>query len=264
MLAPLEDYTGPAMRKLCFDNGADLTFTEMTRVEGIARNNKATLSKIEIKDATPVQIQLLPGNEEQLQKYVEEFEPFQGFCGFNLNLCCPSKNIIQFGRGGAMVRRVEKTNKLVEIIKKQNYPVSIKLSLGVTNVEKEYKVYLQNILGTNADEYIIQTKTSVQKSGEEYDNSVLEECVDTGKTIIANGGIDTVDKMNKIKKIGCSGVMVGRGAILNPAIFNELKGKKTKSVSELAIDYKELRDKYEEKEKYYSNFLNVLKTKKFY
>ena len=49
-LAPLEDYAGPAMRKICFDNGADLTFSEMTRVEGIVRNNKATLSKVEIKD----------------------------------------------------------------------------------------------------------------------------------------------------------------------------------------------------------------------
>ena len=201
MLAPLEDYTCNAFRTLCYQNGADLTFTEMTRVEGIMRNNKATLSKIEIKDATPVQIQLLPGNEEQLEKYISSFISFEGFSGFNLNLCCPSKNITKFGRGGAMVRRVEKTNKLVKIIKDGNYPVSIKLSLGLNNFEKESKVYLQNLIETDADFYIVQAKTSAQKSIEEYDYSVYGECVDTNKKIIANGGIDSVTKVKQLKKL---------------------------------------------------------------
>jgi len=115
MLAPLEDYTGPAFRKICFDNGAYLTFTEMTRVEGITRNNKPTLTKIEVKDDTPTQIQLLASNEYQLQKYILNFKPFDGFKGFNLNLCCPSTNITKYGRGAAMVRRVEKTNKFYMI-----------------------------------------------------------------------------------------------------------------------------------------------------
>ncbi len=263
-LAPLEDYAGPAMRKICFDNGADLTFSEMTRVEGIVRNNKATLSKVEIKDNTPVQIQLLPSNEEQLEKYVKNFVTFDGFKGFNLNLCCPSKHIVSVGRGGAMVKRVEKTQKLVKIIQNENYPVSIKLSLGLNDFEKENKVYLQNILGTTADFYIVQTKTSAQKSGENYNYFVLGECVDTGKKIIANGEINTNKKVNQIKKIGCKGVMIGRSAILNPAIFNELKGKKTKSFELLSSEYKTLCNKYNEKEKYYTNFLKAKQTGNFY
>jgi tRNA-dihydrouridine synthase B len=263
-LAPLEDYTGSAMRKLCFDNGADLTFSEMTRVEGIVRNNKATLSKIKIKDNTPVQIQLLSSNEEQLKKYIDSFVTFDGFCGFNLNLCCPSKNIVKFGRGSAMVKRVEKTDNLVKIIQKENYPVSIKLSLGLNNFEKENKVYLQNILETTADFYIVQTKTASQKSSEEYDYSILGECVDTGKKIIANGEINTAFKVNQMKKIGCGGVMIGRSAILNPAIFNELKGKKTKSFEILTGEYKLLCEKYGEKEKYFDNFLKAKQTSTFY
>jgi len=262
MLAPLEDYTCNAFRTLCYQNGADLTFTEMTRVEGIIRNNKATLSKIEINDKTPVCIQLLSSNEEQLSKYLNSFVPFEGFMGFNLNLCCPSKNITKFGRGGAMVRRVEKTNKLIEIIKKKNYPVSIKLSLGLNNFEKENKVYLQNIKETSADFYIVQAKTSAQKSSEEYDYSVFEECVDTNKKIIANGGINNISKVNQLKKIGCCGVMIGRSAILDPAIFNKFKGKDVLLINKIKKNYFDLCQKYEEQDKYYSNFLNALKTQK--
>jgi tRNA-dihydrouridine synthase B len=263
MLAPMEDYTGPVFRKLCFDNGCDLTFTEMTRVEGIVRNNKATLSKIEIKDTTPIEIQLLSSNEEQLEKYILGFKPFEGFVGFNLNLCCPSKDITKYGRGGAMVRRVEKTNKLLKIIQKKGYSASIKLSLGLNYLEKQNKVYLQSIKETNADFYVVQTKTSAQKSREDFDYSILDECVDTGKEIIANGNINTIKKVEKMKKIGCKGVMVGRGAVLNPAIFNQLKGNKTKTIKQLTKAYGLLQKQYCEKEKYYSNFLRVIKNGEF-
>jgi tRNA-dihydrouridine synthase B len=263
MLAPLEDYTGPALRKLCFDNGCDLTFSEMTRVEGIIRKNKATLSKIEVKGDTPMQIQLLPGNESQLERYISGFEPFDGFCGFNLNLCCPSKNIVKYGRGGAMVKRIAKTNKLLRVIHDAGYATSIKLTLGLNRLEKTNKVYLHNIIETNADFYVVQAKTSIQKSNVEYDYSVLSECVDTGKEIIANGGIDSITKVDLIKKAGCDGVMLGRSAVLNPAIFNELKGKKVKSLEKLKQDYSILSQKYDEKDKYYTNFLKVIETNRF-
>jgi tRNA-dihydrouridine synthase B len=263
MLAPVEDYSGPALRKLCFDNGCDATFSEMTRVEGIIRKNKATLSKIEVKDNTPIQIQLLPGNEAQLERYISTFEPFEGFCGFNLNLCCPSKNITKYGRGGAMVKRIAKTNKLLRVIQRDGYATSIKLTLGLNRAEKTNKVYLHNIIETNADFYIVQAKTSIQKSSVEYDYSVLSECVDSGKEIIANGGIDSIAKVDLIKKTGCAGVMIGRSAVLNPAIFNELKGKKIKPLDALKQDYLELAKKYDEKDKYYTNFLKAIKTNRF-
>ena len=264
MLAPLEDYTGPAFRKLCFDNGAYLTFTEMTRVEGLARNNKPTLAKIEIKDTTPVQIQLLASNEYQLEKYILNFKTFDGFKGFNLNLCCPSTNITKYGRGAAMVRRVEKTNKLIKIIKNENYPVSVKLSLGLNETEKNNKAYIDNIKNTNANFYIVQTKHANQKSGEDYEHSLLAECVDTKKSIIANGSINSFKQVTELKKLGCDGVMIGRSAIINPTIFNELQNKEIKSITNIISEYKKLSEQYNENEKYFNNFLKVQKTGKFW
>ena len=162
-----------------------------------------------------------------------------------------------------MVKRIAKTNKLLKIIASAGYPTSIKLTLGLNRLEKTNKVYLHNIIETNADFYVVQAKTSIQKSSVEYDYSVLSECVDTGKEIIANGGIDSIEKVDLLKKTGCDGVMVGRNAVLNPAIFNELKGKKVKSLCELKQDYFKLAKKYNEKDKYYTNFLKAIKTNRF-
>ena len=41
MLAPLEDFSDNALRTLCYRHGADLTFTEMIRVEALAKKKSA-------------------------------------------------------------------------------------------------------------------------------------------------------------------------------------------------------------------------------
>ena len=73
MLAPMEGYTDAALRTLCFRHGADLTFTEMAHVESLLRGNRPSLSKVAAHDSTPVQIQLLTGRDDQLDRFVAGF-----------------------------------------------------------------------------------------------------------------------------------------------------------------------------------------------
>lgn len=259
MLAPLEDYSDNAFRTLCFRHGADLTFTEMSRVEGIVRRNKPTLAKIQIHNNTPTQIQLLAGREDQLEKFLKSFKPSNGFKGFDLNLSCPSPNVMEQGRGCAMVKRTSKTQRLVSIIKKQNYPVSLKLRLGTNAYEKSKKVYLNSIKNVDADFFIVHLKDGAQKSFEGADYSVLPECVDVAKEkgaeLIANGGIDSKERLELVKKMGASGVMIGRGAIRNPAIFDLLKGNKVPSIEELKHEYLDLANTFSAPQKYRENVL---------
>jgi tRNA-dihydrouridine synthase len=265
MLAPLEDYSDSAFRTLCFRHGADLTFTEMSRVEGIVRRNKPTLAKIQLHDDTPVEIQLLAGREDQLEKYISSFEPKGGFKGFNLNLSCPSPNVMQQGRGCAMVKRVSKTNRLVSIIKKHNYPVSIKLRLGTNFFEKSHKVYLNCLKEVDAEFFVVHAKTGAQESKESADFSVLKECVDITKSrgipLIANGGIDSNEVIDKLKELGVSGAMIGRPSILNPAIFDKLKGKAVPSIEELKKEYLDLANHFSASTKYRENILKELEKK---
>ncbi|MFA5357841.1 MAG: tRNA-dihydrouridine synthase family protein [archaeon] len=271
MLAPLEDYSDNALRTLCFRHGAELTFTEMARVEGLVRNNKPTLAKIKISDETPVQIQLLASREEQLEKFLQNFKTFSGFEGFNLNLCCPSESVLKAGRGCAMVKRVSKTSRLVSIIRKQGYPVSLKLRLGTNDYEKKHKVYLNLIKGIEADFFVVHAKTGEQRSAEPADFSVFPECVEAanGKEIIANGGIDSAEKVRELQKTGVSGVMIGRAAMRNPAIFDVLKNgcgyntpnKKIPPIHELKNEYLELAERFNAPKKYRENLLKEFSKK---
>jgi len=267
MLAPMEGYTDGVLRALCHAHGADLTFTEMTHVESLLRGNKPALARVEAPDSTPVQIQLLTGREDQLEQFMEGFSPFPGFKGFNLNLCCPSREVIRRGKGAAMVKRAAKTQRLVSAIHGHGYPASVKLRLGTNEFEKSNRLYLNNLCGVEADLFIVHAKTAAQGSGETEDYSVFPECVEAagGAPVIANGGVDSAEKVRTLMGMGVAGVMIGRAALCNPAVFDALRNelgfneprRSLPKIDDLVGEYDSLHMRLRGSKGYRDNFLRV-------
>jgi tRNA-dihydrouridine synthase B len=264
MNAPLEDISDNAYRTICHKYGADITFTEMVRVEALAKNNASTWSRLDFCDDTPTIIQLLVAKEDRLKKFLGMFKPSPGFLGFNLNLGCPSPHVVKIGQGCAMVKRIAKTKKLVEIIKSFGYPVSIKMRLGMNKYEKENKVYLSLIKYVDADFFIVHGRHGGQSYAEAPDYSVFEEIVATGKVIIANGDIDSAEKIDYFKKIGVKGVMIGRSAVIDPTLFGKLKNQEVPDVETIKNEYLAISDQNNSPFRYRKRFLtyfNNLKLK---
>jgi tRNA-dihydrouridine synthase B len=275
MLASLEGYSDSVFRTLCYSHGADLTFTEMAHVESFLRRNNVSLKKIEPRDATPVQIQILTSNEGKLDRFLIGFKPFDGFMGFNLNLNCPSKDVIRQGKGAAMVKRAARTAKLASLIRDYGHPVSVKIRLGLNQFEKDNKLYLNNLRGVDPDFFVVHAKHAAQSSGEEEDNSVYPECVEAarGIPVIANGGIETPGMVQSLVEMGVGGVMMGRPAMRNPAIFDYLKNelgvnvppKPVPTTDDLKREYDNIYEAIGGSEKYRSRFLKLVgKTRPHY
>jgi len=245
MLAPVEDMTSNAFRTICHRYGADLTFTEMTRVEGLARKNKSTWSRIDLKDDTPTVIQLLGAKEFCFKKFLSMFEPPKGFKGFNLNVGCPNPQVVKLGQGCA----------IIEIFRDHSFPASIKMRLGINKKDKENKAYLHLIEAVDADFFVVHARYGSQTYAEPADFSVYEECVRTGRNIIANGDIKTKEQAESLKGIGVKGVMVGRAAILDPSIFNKLKGVSSPDLKIIMKEYMELSKNFDEPFKYSKNII---------
>jgi len=268
MLASLERYSDSVFRTLAYNHGADLTFTEMAHVESFLKRNKASLEKIEPRDATPVQIQILSGNEGKLDRFLSDFKPSDGFMGFNLNLNCPSKDVIRQGKGAAMVKRAAKTARLVSTIRDHGHPVSVKIRLGLNQFEKDHKLYLNNLGGVDPDFFVVHAKHAAQSSGEKEDNSVYPECVEAarGIPVIANGGIETPEMVQSLMEMGVCGVMMGRPAMGNPAIFDYMKNelgvndppRPVPTTDDLMRAYDDIYEAIGGSEKYRSRFLKVV------
>jgi tRNA-dihydrouridine synthase B len=264
MLASMEGYTNSVFRTLTHFHGADLTFTEMSHVQGILRKSKDSLKRLSIKDSTPVQIQLLSSSEKKLDQLLSGFQEFKGFRGFNLNLSCPSRAVIKHGKGAAMVKRAKKTRRLVELIRDYGFPVSIKIRLGLNQFEKDNKLYLNCLRGVDPDFFIVHAKHAGQSSAEAEDYSIFPECVQEAREIpvVANGGINSSGKVHMLQSLGVKGVMIGRAALDNPNIFDMIKNemgvnnppKNISGIDALKIEYKRLHEVHGSDYRYFENF----------
>lgn len=256
MLAPMEKYTDSAFRALMHENGCDLTFTEMARVSALIRDNSSTVERTILKDDVPTIIQLLPLKEPELQKYISSFEPQRNFQGFNLNIGCPSLELVSLGMGCALIKRTNKVNNLAKVIKDAGFNVSIKLRLGLNQFEKDKKVYLNLINDVEADFFVVHGKHGKENEKDPNDFSVYSECVQSGKNIVANGAINAKAQVDDLKTQGIKGVMIGMGAIRNPNIFHELKGNNSKNIDELKNEYLEMARIHKSRNDYMNTILN--------
>jgi tRNA-dihydrouridine synthase B len=253
MLAPMEDITDNAFRELCFQHGADLTFTVMARLSGLAARNWNTERKIELLNGIPTHVQLVAQREDDLKSFLGWFEPTRGFAGINFNIGCPSPQYVRQGLGCAMMKRLSKLNKLVMMVKNHGYPCSVKMRLGMNLFEKHRKVYLNVIKGVDADFFIVHARHGAEHYETPPDYSVFPDCVATGKDIIANGNIDSAEKVALFRNMGVKGVMIGRAAVRDPGIFGRLKGSEEPDAVALKNEYALLADKYDVVNKYRSN-----------
>ena len=258
--APLEGISNRPFRELCFEYGADVTYTEMIRVEGIVRKNKSTLSMLsDITTNVPTVLQLLLVKPVSAQKFVSMFKSLNiSPVAINLNLGCPSPEVICEGGGAALIKRIDRVKELVSIVQKIGLPITIKLRLGLNGYEKDKKIYLHLIHQVNADAFIIHARHGREKSSTPADWSVFSELLDTGKNIIANGDINTPSDVSYFSKMGISSVMIGRAAVRNPSIFSLMKGGKLIPKEEIIKRYEELCKLYPSHPKYAANFKKYL------
>ncbi|MEK6967557.1 MAG: tRNA-dihydrouridine synthase family protein [Nanoarchaeota archaeon] len=258
MAAPLEDTSDAAFRSICHKYGADLAFTEMVHVTSLARGNKSAWRRLQFPDDTPCQIQILPAHEAELENFLAEFKPFPGFEGINFNLGCPSPNVTHAGLGCAMVKRVSKVSKMIEIVRKAGFPVSIKMRLGLNKFEKDKKAYLNLIKSVNPDFFVVHARHGMETYGTPADFSIFDECIAAGKPIIANGDIKTREQVELLRQKGVAGVMIGRAAVKDMGVFNRLKGLDAPHAVQLRAEYVELAKKFGIDLRYVRNVLKRL------
>ncbi len=238
MLAPMENMTDSCFRSIC--HGADMTFTEMASIEALTKGDLFAWERIKLYDNTPCAIQLIGHKEKSLYNFLSKYKPEKGFCGFNLNLGCPDPEIIKAGHGAALVKRISKVKKLINIIKSFGYEASIKMRLGLNQFEKNKKAYLSLINNVDADYFIVHARHGKETYADKADWSVFPECVKTGKNIIANGDIKTKEDVEKMKDCKCKGVMIGREAVVDPLIFLKLKGLEITNIESVKAEYEKL------------------------
>ena len=103
------------------------------------------------------------------------------------------------------------------------------------------------IKNVDADFFIVHSRHAKQESNEEPNWNVYEDCVRTGKRIVANGGISKKEDLKLFEYLGMKEVMIGTAALKNPSIFRVLKGEEFEKMEKIKYDYLRLAEEYDSK-----------------
>ena len=227
-LAPMEDVTDPAFRLLCKRFGADMVYTEFVSADALIRNVKRTEQKLTIHDEErPVAIQIYGKDVDTMveaAKIVEEAGPDI----LDLNFGCPVKKVAGKGAGSGMLRDVPKllaiTKAVVEAVK---IPVTVKTRLGWDENSKIIVDLAEAIQDCGAQALAIHGRTRAQMYTGEADWTLIGEVKNNPRMripIIGNGDVTTPERAREcFDRYGVDAVMIGRGSIGRPWIFEEVK-----------------------------------------
>lgn len=226
LLAPMEDVTDIAFRRLCKELGADVVYTEFVNSDGLIRSNKKTEKKLEITDEErPVGIQIYGGNLEPMIQAAIIAETRNPEI-IDINAGCWVKKIAGRGAGAGLLKDPCYMQTMVEqIVKAVNVPVTVKTRLGWDATSINILDVAKRIEDAGAVELTLHCRTRTQGHSGEADWSWIPKVKEVVKIPVAlNGGIFNAEDVKRAyDETNADAVMIARGAIDHPWIFREAK-----------------------------------------
>lgn len=223
-LAPLAGFSDFAMRKICSDYGAGLTFTEMVSCKGILYDNENTKILLKKTDGEKISCAQIFGNDPDIMLEAIKRPPLCDFDVIDINFGCPMPKIYQNGEGSALLKNPSLAEKIVAECKKSGKPITCKMRIGLTENSINGLEFATALENGGADMITVHGRTREKiYAGDIHGEEIAKIVAKVKIPVIANGGIFTKEDADKVMtETGADGVMLARGALEKPWLFAEI------------------------------------------
>lgn len=225
MLAPLAGYSHKPMRILNRKFGAGYAVTEMVSVEGVLRDSQKTFRYADISDAPDsTSIQLFGKNSpQQFYEASRIVQKIFNVKSININFGCPAPKVLKNGAGSRLLEEPQKIVDIINAVKDSGLAVEAKIRCGFSFDN------LDNIITaldcSDVDVIMLHCRLTSDKfkyGTANWDYFKRARSL-TSKILIANGDIKTPeDALEVFKQYHVDGLMIGRGAIAKPYLFQQI------------------------------------------
>ncbi|KAI0822356.1 zinc finger dihydrouridine synthase [Trametes gibbosa] len=248
-LAPLTTVGNLPFRRLCVDYGADITCGEMGLAMSFLQGSKEEWSLVRRHPSESIFGMQIAGSKPQL--LVPAAETIGRECAGNLdfvdiNCGCPIDLVYKTGSGSALLDAAGKLGKIIVGMNKAlgDIPVTVKLRTGVKDGKNTaHKLMPRLAPEWGASAITLHGRTRQQRYTKLADWDYMKTCVEAVRAREAEedlppvpifGGGDcfsSEDYWYKMDQYGVDGVMIGRGALIKPWIFTEIKERREWDIS---------------------------------
>jgi tRNA-dihydrouridine synthase 3 len=230
VLAPLTVGGNLPFRRLCSELGAEVTVGEMAVVRKLLGGRPSEFALLKSHpDERFFGVQLADKKPETLAEGARLAES-RGARFVDLNCGCPIDEITRRGLGASLLRKPARLGRLVTEMKRAvTVPVTVKLRAGWSE-DKPNVSHVARICEENgADAIAIHGRTREQRYNKAADWDLVGRVAsERGIPVIGNGDILTAyEARQRRERSGVRSVMLGRGALIKPWLFREVKEGRT-------------------------------------
>lgn len=247
--APLEGITTRTFRNthMEFFSGADKYYSPfITPGENDKVTEKLLRDVLPEQNKVPLAVQILCNQPAAFLDFERKIDELS-YDEININLGCPSGTVVSKNRGSGFLRMTDELDRFLdEIFSKSRLKISVKTRIGfseeeevkkITEVYNRYPISLLIVHPRVREDFY---------KGEPRMNAFKYVYEAYKKPLCYNGDIGSKDDFERIKSEfpDLFGVMIGRGAVKNPAIFREIKGGNPLCLNELTAFLSALSERY--------------------
>jgi len=226
-LAPMAGVTDAPFRALCRAQGAALTCTEMVSAKALVYHDEKTKQLLwSPPDEHPAAVQIFGHEPEVMAEAAPMALAYSGADILDINMGCPVGKVIRSGDGSALMRDPELAGRIIEaVVKAVDVPVTVKFRKGWDSGHVNCVDFARMAEASGAAFVTIHGRTRDQMYSGAADWEVIAEAkAALSIPVIGNGDVTGGSSAIAMRDYtGCDGIMIARGALGNPYVFQEVK-----------------------------------------
>ncbi len=236
LLAPLAGIGNWFVRLQARRHGAGLAVSEMVSSFGLHYRNERTLRELLRlhPDEHPVSVQLF-GQDPEVMRSAASIAAEAGADLIDINMGCPVRKVCKTGAGAALLSQPDLAVAIARAARKGGgVPVTVKLRSGLTPGGREgFELAQRLVADADVAGIAFHPRAAATQHKGEPDYALTRELVERlDVPVVVSGGLDTAEAArNAYEASGAAAVMIARGSLGNPWIFEELTGRRVEPPS---------------------------------
>lgn len=224
-LAPMAGIADMAFRELCANFGAGYTVTEMVSSKGLTMGDKKSALLLTLgKDENIAGAQIFGDDPEIMAQAAQKCLAFHPDI-IDINMGCPAPKVAMNGGGASLMKNPELAGEIMRaVVNAVDIPVTAKIRKGwdgdTINAVKMAQILEEN----GASAIAVHGRTRQEMYSGKVDLDIIRQ-VKSAVSIPVIGNGDVVDEQSAtimLEKTNCDAVMIGRGALGNPWVFQKI------------------------------------------
>lgn len=239
-LAPIAGFTNYPFRHNILPLGVGFCFTELVSAKGLFFGGKNSVELLYAEDDYAKTGAQIFGSDPYYLRKACESEYLKDFKVVDINMGCPVPKVYKNGEGSALLSDIKLAESLVKECVKSGKNITVKIRTGLKFGDDIASEFAKMAEDAGARLITIHGRVREAYYAGEPDFKAIEKAKNSVSIpVIANGGIFTEkDADDMINRTGADGVMIARGGIADPNIFNKITGMGNQiAIREFAVKF---------------------------